>query len=109
MAALSYWLWLTTRQGVGSAAMRHLLEQFGAPEEIYSADEAAYAGLRGLRPEEIAGLRDKSMDLPERILDICDRLGFWIMTCQDAGYPFRLFNIYDPPFVLYGRGKTAFV
>ena len=45
------------------------------------------------------------MDLPDRILADCDRLGVDIMTIQDADYPQRLRQLADPPAVLYWRGR----
>ena len=35
----------------------------------------------------------------------CQRLNVNILTLQDAGYPNRLRNIYDPPCLLYVRGR----
>ncbi|MDD4716158.1 MAG: DNA-processing protein DprA [Oscillospiraceae bacterium] len=108
MAALKYWLWLTTRPGLSVSAIRRLLERFGAPEEIYAAGANEYSAL-GLHLAEIAALKNKSMRGPEQIIKECERLGIFIATCQDAWYPMRLLNIYNSPFVLYGRGKRILI
>ena len=52
-----------------------------------------------------AALMDKKLDGAEKILEDCDREGIHIMTIQDADYPERLAQIYDPPCVLYWKGK----
>ena len=39
MAALKYWVWLTTLPGLGERAKLQLLAHFGSPEEIYFAPE----------------------------------------------------------------------
>lgn len=105
MSALKYWIWLTTRKGVDSAAALRVLEHFATPEQAYYADEQAYE-LFPLSPSARQGLTDKSMDRADAILADCERLGVRIMTCQDADYPERLRQIPDPPAVLYIKGKV---
>ena len=104
MAALNYLLWLTTRPYLGQGTAQALVERFGSAEAVYFADPAEYDMLRipgGLKE----ALRDKSMDSAQRVLGECDRLGLWIITCQDAAYPERLRQLKNLPLVLYGRGR----
>ena len=102
MAALKYWLWLTTRKGLGSQGVAFALEQFGSPERAYFADPGEY----DLLPSGVAAaLRDRSMDAVERVMGDCDRLGVRIMTRQDADYPTRLRQLDDAPYVLYLKGN----
>lgn len=82
-----------------------LLDQFGTPENIYYADREEYERAEGVTAAGVDGLSDKSMEQPDLILGECDRLGQRAVTMQDAEYPDRLKNIYDPPCVLYIRGK----
>ena len=42
MAALKYWLWLTTRRGSAALAFR-VLDHFGTPEAAFFADPEEYA------------------------------------------------------------------
>ena len=102
MAALKYWLWLTTRKGLGNQGAAQVLERFGSPEQAYFADPGEY----DLFPHSVAAaLRDRSMDAVERIMGDCDRLGVRIMTRQDADYPSRLRQLDDAPHVLYLKGN----
>lgn len=39
MATLNYWLWLTTRRGVGQRGVLRVLEYFGTPERVYFAQQ----------------------------------------------------------------------
>ena len=96
MAALNYWLWLTTRKGVGQRGVLRVLEYFGKPEREM---------IPGLAPQAIRGLLDKNMEESKAILGRCDRLGVQIMTIQDADYPERLRQLSDPPAVLYILGR----
>jgi len=105
VAGLKYWLWLTTRQGVGNQARLALLHAMGSPENIYYADEGEYLQVTGITRAVIEGLKDKSLKKVDAILGDCDRLGLQILTMQDALYPDRLRNIYDPPVLLYVQGR----
>lgn len=105
MTMLKYWLWLTTRRGVGTAGALAVLDHFGTPERAYYADPEEYTQLP-LPSLQQKALEDKSMERADSILADCERLGLRIMTFQDAGYPERLRQIADPPAVLYIRGKV---
>ncbi|BDF67073.1 hypothetical protein CE91St43_10450 [Oscillospiraceae bacterium] len=108
MANLKYFLWLTTRRGFQPAEAGKLLERFGTPEAVYFADPEEY-GLLGLPAAKRKALEDKDLSGAERILADCDRLGIRILTIQDANYPERLAQIYDPPCVLYLKGRELAV
>ena len=105
MATLKYWLWLSTRKGLRPEHMDRLLEHFGTPEAAYFADPAEYGLLEGLPQAAGETLLDKDLAGAETILADCDRLGVRILTIGDADYPDRLKNIYDPPVVLYVKGR----
>lgn len=104
MANLKYFLWLTTRKGLRPEDPGLLLAHFGTPEAAYFAPEEEY-DLLDLPGVKKAALMDKKLDGAEKILEDCDREGIHIMTIQDADYPERLAQIYDPPCVLYWKGK----
>lgn len=105
MAELKYWLWLTTRKGLGPAGALTVLDHFSTPERAYYAEGEDYDALP-LSPFARQSLLDKSMDEPNRILGDCDQMGLRIMTFQDADYPQRLRQIAAPPAVLYIKGKV---
>lgn len=105
MAELEYWLWLTTRKGLGAVGALTVLDHFITPERAFYGEKEDYEALP-LSPFARSSLLDKSMDEPNKILGDCDRLGLRIMTFQDADYPQRLRLLADPPVVLYIRGRT---
>lgn len=105
MAALKYWVWLTTLPGLGERAKLQLLAHFGSPEEIYFAPEGELLLAEGITKLQAALLADKSLDRAEKVLEDCARDGQFLLTMDDAGYPARLRNIYDPPLLLYGKGS----
>ncbi len=104
MSNLKYWLWLTSLRQPRNPEKRELLLRFGGPEGVYyaGAEELALAGLSRSAAETLG---DKSLEAAERILENCDRLGLRILTIEDAEYPQRLKSVYDPPLLLYVRGR----
>jgi len=104
MANLKYFLWLTQRKGFQPGETAALLAHFGTPEAVYFAQREEY-DLLGLSEGKKRALEDKNLAGAEKILEDCERLGIHIMTIQDADYPERLGQIYDPPCVLYWLGK----
>ncbi len=105
MADQTYWLWLTTRKGLGAVGALMVLDHFTTPERAYFGEKEDYEPLP-LPAFVKQSLLDKSLDEPNRILGECDRLSLRVMTFQDADYPQRLKQIADPPVVLYIRGRT---
>lgn len=104
MAALKYWVWLTTVPGLSNHSRWLLLEHFHSPEEIYYAEEAQLLLTPGIAVQQAQLLREKSLHAAEEILAECARKEIFIVTVQDAVYPARLRNIYDAPLLLYGKG-----
>ncbi len=105
MASMKYWVWLATRKGLRVKEARQALEWFGTPEAIFFADPLEYSRVPGLGDRAKKALEQKELARVDMVLGSCERLGIRIMTCQDAAYPERLRNIYEPPLVLYVKGK----
>lgn len=102
---LVYWIWLAHRPGVKDRTKRALLEHFSQPEAVFSADSGALAEIEGMTEEEMASLQEKDLTEAERVLRKCEEKDLEIITQADDKYPARLKNIYDPPAVLYCRGR----
>ena len=105
MSALKYWLWLTELPGLTNQTRLALLRHFPTPEDVYYADPEEVLLTEGITREQAKLLEDKDCSGADRILADCQRLDADILTIQDAGYPNRLRNIYDPPCLLYVRGR----
>ena len=105
MSALKYWLWLTELPGLTNQTRLALLRHFPTPEDVYYADPEEVLLTEGITREQAKLLEDKDCSNADRILADCQQLDADILTIQDAGYPNRLRNIYDPPCLLYVRGR----
>ena len=105
MSALTYWVWLASCPHVSAGCQRALLEHFGSAEEVYYAEAGALAQVEGVGEDQVRALENKSLDAAEAILEACAARDIFVLTQQDALYPQRLGNIFDPPLLLYGRGS----
>lgn len=101
---LVHWIWFATRQGLGDRVKAALLQHFRDPEDIFFADSGAFEPIQELTQEGAAALQDKNLGPSEEILEACRRKKIQVLTCRDAAYPRRLWNIPDPPPVLYYKG-----
>ena len=109
MSGLKYWVWLSCLKGLKNQTRLALLRHFGSPEDIYYADEKDLFMADGIEKEQVKFLKDRSMDAADKILGDCQRLNIRVMTMQDAEYPGRLRDIYDPPCLLYIKGRLPVI
>ena len=109
MSTLRYWVWLSAMTELRPKTRRALLDVFGDPEAVYFADERQLLDRCELTPAECARVLQKSFDRTDKILEVCEQSGITILTIADAAYPKRLANIFDPPVVLYCKGRLPAV
>ena len=102
---LKYWIWLTELPGLTNQTRLALLRHFGTPEDVFYADPGEILLTEGITREQADLLADHKLDAADRILAACQRLDLDLLTIQDAAYPGRLKNIYDPPVLLYVKGR----
>lgn len=103
MAGLKHWVWLAETRIRGVSRLK-LLRHFGTPEDIYYAAAEDLLQVEGISAGEAKLLQNKDLNEADRILALCGEKGIRLLTVQDAAYPARLKNIYDPPCLLYLRG-----
>ena len=104
MSALGYWVWLSSLKGIGARSADKIIEVFGSPEKAFFADDRMIEDTTLSKFEKDA-IKDKSLGRAEEIMRTCRDKNIRILTINDAEYPERLKNIYDPPAVLYVRGS----
>ena len=105
MSDLKYWVWLSALGGVRHRVKSLLVSELGGVREVYFARGEDYSRFDFLNDDERRALEDKSVAAANRALGICDDLRIRVITMQDAAYPRRLKEIYDPPLVLYVQGR----
>ncbi|MBM3881594.1 MAG: DNA-protecting protein DprA [Verrucomicrobia bacterium] len=91
---------------LGPVRLRQLLEHFGDALAILRADRPALARVPGIGAETAAAIADweRTVDLTAELRRIQD-YGCEVLTAADSAYPELLRQIYDPPIVLYVKGR----
>jgi DNA processing protein len=99
------WLALTLTPGLGPTRIRKLIEFFGGPEKILNASltELEATGMQAVSAQSLA--TGKSFELAQTETAKATEAGATIVTLSDPEYPPRLKEIYDPPPVLFVRGR----
>lgn len=101
-----YWLALSLTPGLGPTRGRKLVEHFRHPQDIFHASltELEALGLQAHSAQSIA--LGKSLELATEEFAKATTEKITILTNEDAHWPARLSEIYDPPLVLYVRGNV---
>ena len=102
---LQYLLWMTEVAGLAPQKGVRLLEVFGSAKAVWEASDKQISGCVKLEEGEQKRLKNRSLATPNLILGRCRFQNIRILPIWDEDYPDRLRNIYDPPLVLYIRGK----
>lgn len=92
-------------RGLGLRSANALIKHFKNPEAVFDATRDEVEAV-GVPPEVADDLRSsKSSDRMEQEWAKAVELGVQIFDILDPGYPPLLREIFDPPIVLYARGK----
>jgi DNA processing protein len=98
------WLALAMVPGVGTTYFIRLLARFRTPGAVLRAALGDLSDVVGpalaRRIKEYGGAAN--VDAQARLMDACDAS---LITLEDAAYPPRLAEIYDPPLLLFVRGE----
>lgn len=99
------WLRLHLTRGLGRKALIRLREAFGCPAAILAASPEELAVRGGLRPETAGRIVAEDSPLFEKACRQLAEQGVRILSLWDEDYPPLLRTIYDPPALLYVRGR----
>jgi DNA processing protein len=101
-----HWLALRMVPGLGTRKTGQLIEVFRTPQAIFRASrsELQAVGLSPAVSQSIASgcAFDDALDQQQRVTSA----GAWLVPVNHPAYPPRLNEIYDPPPVLFVRGRT---
>ncbi len=100
-----YWLALKMVPGLGTRTSARLLDRFRSPQAIFRASrtELEAAGVSGAVAQSIASgcTFEEAAAQHEKMTEA----GAQLVTIGDPRYPQPLREIFDPPVVLFGRGR----
>lgn len=105
---IAQWIRLEQVAGVGLETARKLLNAFGMPGNIFSAQ---FSVLNQVVPERIAHallapLAETTRTQIDKTLAWAEQPGNHILTWADSTYPKALLEIPDPPMMLYVKGQV---
>ncbi|MDP2939234.1 MAG: DNA-processing protein DprA [Candidatus Omnitrophota bacterium] len=106
MTDLESLLILNSISQLGSIRIKKLLEHFGETKKILLATQKELCAVEGISlavAQNIVSRKNK-LDIKKE-LDLADKNGIKIISIQDKDYPENLKNIYDPPIILYIKGR----
>ena len=113
MNSFRYIYYLTKAEGLGPVRIRKLIDFFGEPENIFSASYEELVKVDGVNRktvESIASLKNNLDPVEKEYSALEKKLGklkINVITYVDKDYPELLKKIYDPPVILYTRGKIS--
>ncbi len=101
-----FWLALRMVPGLGTRRVVQLLERMNTPRAVFraSVSELEAAGLNGAVARSVAG--GSSFDEAASQQQKMREAGALLMTLGDPRYPEALRKIYDPPPVIFARGRV---
>lgn len=108
MTSREAYIALNMVDGVGPIRVRALRDRFGEAQAILEASKAELMQVEGVGEEvarSITGWREK-VDLDAELQRI-EKAGVSVVCRDDPEYPKHLREIYDPPLVLYVKGKLT--
>jgi DNA processing protein len=102
---LASWLQLTLTPGLGGAAIRGLLRQFGLPHAVLGRTRSELAG--HATPAALSSMGSDSVkQAVTKALEWAAMPRHCIVTLADESYPKALLEIADPPPLLYALGRV---
>ncbi len=99
------WLALALTPGLGARMAGKLLRVFGSPDAIFNASLTALEAQRLPAAVAQALHTRQPLSLAAKELAQAEAIGCRLLTWDEPDYPTRLREIYDPPPLLYVRGK----
>ena len=103
---LKYWLTINKIPNIGPVTIKKLWQCFGSIKDAWEAEERVLLEIEGISKPAIRSFVDNRnrVNLNQE-LELLDEKKLNVLTLDDEEYPKLLKNIYDPPPVLYVKGK----
>jgi len=113
MNELKHLLFLTQIEGLGAIRTKRLIDKFGSAENVFNAAPAELAEIENISDKtamlilnSYSGFKQFD-DTFDEYISKADKLNISILPLSSPEYPDLLKRIYDPPVLLYLRGKQS--
>ncbi len=93
--------------GIGANRLRALVSHFGSPTEVLHASPRELVHVEGIEKKLASAIAHypTSSEAADRQLSLLNKVNGHIITLWDDEYPEYLRRIYDPPPILFARGR----
>lgn len=103
--ATKYYIWLSQALGYGTPKCKALASLYPDMADFYQGGEQEWRYSGVLNAKDIAALEAAPLAKAYEVIARCNELGISILSLDDPNYPAKLKEIYDPPAVLYMKGR----
>jgi DNA processing protein len=113
MDDFKYFYFLSKADGLGSVRLKRLLDKFGTAKDVLDASEKELVSVEGINTKTARPVTElrRNVDTLEKDFEALEkkmeRLAIGALTISDKDYPQLLKKIYDPPAILYFKGKNS--
>ena len=101
----AYWLWLQHAFPAGSSKPKSIFNRYNNLKEFYEGGPSKWASLSFLTDNDLTLLASYNINQAKATLEYCENMDMRVICPECAEYPEALWNIKDPPAVLYVRGE----
>ena len=103
--ATKYFIWLSLALGYSTPKCKALASLYPDIAEFYNGGEPEWRLSGVLGTKDIAALESTPLSKAIEVIARCNQLGISVVSLDDPSYPEQLKEIYDPPAVLYLKGR----
>lgn len=100
-----FWLFIQQSLGYGSNKVKDIVDKFGTGENFFKAGSEKWKESGLFSDKELNALSKFDLKRAEKLLAHCEARNYQIITFEDESYPVRLKNIYNPPALLFVKGR----
>lgn len=97
---------LLNTKGLGPQRVRLIVSRFKDPMMAFEASKSELCSVEGVDLKTATAIHGyNQFEFGQQELDRASKIGVQLLTFWDVNYPFLLKKIYDPPVILYVKGK----
>jgi DNA processing protein len=113
MEDFKYTYFLSKADGLGSVRIKKLIDKFGSAQNVLESSVNELTGVEGISKMTASSILRLKKDEEKLTNEFCalerkmEKLGIGAVTYKDKDYPGLLKKIYDPPMILYFKGRNS--
>jgi DNA processing protein len=93
---------------IGPKKFTQIIESFGEVEKFFELKPSQQMEFLNVKGEKAIPVFEKMAEEGSRIIEQCEKRGIKTLSIDEEGFPVKLRDIPDPPFLLYYYGELNF-